>query len=69
MIGIIIAINWKVTVWQMRELKLVQVFFMNTCRKNGEEYEPATISNFQRRVVQNKKKRRIVIEKDNDDRL
>ena len=42
-------------------------FFMNTCRKNGEEYEPATISNFQRRIVQNEKKRRIVIEKDNDD--
>ena len=42
-------------------------FFMNTRTKDGEEYEPATFSNFQRKVVQNEKKRRIVIESDEDD--
>ena len=48
---------------------LCAIFFMNTRRKNGEEYEPAKISNFQRRIVQNEKKRRIVIESDEDDLL
>ena len=42
-------------------------FFMNTRRKDGEEYEPATFSNFQRKVVQNEQKRRIGIESDEDD--
>ena len=39
---------------------------MNTPRKNGEEYEPATISNFQRRIVQREKKRRTVMERDEE---
>ena len=42
---------------------------MNTRRQNGEKYEPATISNFQRRIVQNEKKHRIIFEGDEDDSL
>ena len=36
-------------------------------RKHGQEYKPATISNFQPRVAQNEKKRRTVIERDEED--
>ena len=52
-----LSCNWKVIVWQMKELKhlpmteldhLLSQFFFNTSRQNGQEYEPATISNFQR---------------------
>ena len=42
---------------------------MSARRKNGEEYEPEKISNFQRRIAQDEKKRRTVIESDEDDWL
>ena len=45
------------------------IFFMNKLRKQRQEYKPATISNFQHRIVQNEKKRRTVIERDEEDWL
>ena len=42
---------------------------MNTRRQDGEEDESATISSFQLRIVQNKKKRRIFIDSDKYDWL
>ena len=36
-------------------------------RKHRQEYKTATISSFQRRIVQNEKKRRTVIERDKED--
>ena len=44
-------------------------FFMNKLRKQRQEYKPATISNFQHRIVQNEKKRRTVIGRDEEDWL
>ena len=29
---------------------LLSIFFVNACRKNGEEYKPATISSFQHSI-------------------
>ena len=46
---------------------LLPIFLMSTRGKNGEEYEPEAISSFQRRIAQNEKKRRIVIDSDEDD--
>ena len=44
-------------------------FFLRTNAGNtyGQEQKPATISNFQRGIVQNEKKRRTVIERDDED--
>ena len=44
-------------------------FFLWTNAGNTDKYKPATISNFQRRIVQNEKKRRTVFERDEEDWL
>ena len=44
-----------------------EIFFMNKRGKHGQEYKPTTISNFQHGIVQNEKKRRTVIERDDED--
>ena len=59
-----LSINWKVKVdykgknwnrnWDGAGPPFVQIF-MNTLRQNGEEYELAAITNFQQRIVQNKR--------------
>ena len=45
----------------------IKFFYEQTRRKHGQEYKPAKISNFQHRIVQNEKKRRTVIERDEED--
>ena len=45
----------------------IENFYEQTRRKHGQEYKPATISNFQPRIVQNEKKHRTVIERDEED--
>ena len=52
---------------ELVHLLFTEFFLIKTRRKNGEEYEPTTIFNFQRRIVQNEKKRRTVIERDEED--
>ena len=43
----------------------IEILYEQTRRKH--EQEPATISNFQPRIVQNEKKRRTVIERDKEE--
>ena len=45
----------------------IEIFYEQTRRKHRQEYKPATISNFQPRIIQNEKKRRTVIERDEED--
>ena len=47
----------------------IEILYEQTRRKHEQEYKPATISNFQPRTVQNEKKRRTVIESDEEDWL
>ena len=44
-----------------------EIFIKNKRRKHGQGHKPATISNSQRGIVQNEKKRRSVIERDEED--
>ena len=44
----------------------IEIFYEQTRRKHGKESKPATISNFQPRIVQNEKKRRTVIVRDRE---
>ena len=45
----------------------IEILYEQTRRKHGQESKPATISNFQPRIVQNEKKRRTDIERDEED--
>ena len=47
----------------------IEILYEQTRRKHEQEYKPATISNFQPRIVQNEKKRPAVIESDKEDWL
>ena len=42
----------------------IEILYEQTRRKHEQEYKPATISNFQPRIVQNEKKRQTIIESD-----
>ena len=44
----------------------IEFFYEQTRRKHGQDSKPATISNFQLRIVQNEKKRRTVIDRDEE---
>ena len=44
-----------------------EMFIKNKRGKHGQERKPATISNSQCGIVQNEKKRRTVIERDDED--
>ena len=44
-----------------------EIFIKNKRRKHGQERKPATISNSHGGIVQNEKKRRTVIERDDED--
>ena len=44
----------------------IAFFYEQTRRKQGQESKSAAISNFQPRIVQNKKKSRTVIERDEE---
>ena len=46
----------------------LNLFLVNKRRKHGQEHKrPATISNYKHGIVQNEKKRRTVIERDDED--
>ena len=45
----------------------IEILYEQSRWKPEQEYKPATISNFQPRIVQNEKKRRTVIERDEED--
>ena len=44
----------------------IEILYEQMRRKLEQEYKPATISNFQPRIVQNEKKRRTVIDRDEE---
>ena len=64
--------NERVKILPAKELDhffTIEIFYEQMRRKHGQEYKPATISNFQPRIVQNEKKRRTAIERDEGDWL
>ena len=63
--------NERVKTLPAKELGLflsIEIFYEQTQETQPDKrYKPATIPNFQHRIVQNEKKRRTVIERDEED--